>query len=116
VQLLGIGRNGHLAFNEPGTDWGLGTHVVTLDERTRADNARFFDSAGDVPRSAVTQGIATILRARELVLLAQGVAKAEALRAALEDEPSEAVPASAIQRHPRVTVFADRDAAALLTR
>jgi glucosamine-6-phosphate deaminase len=116
LQLLGIGSNGHLAFNEPGTNWSLGTHIVELDDRTRMDNARFFGSVDAVPRSAVTQGVATILRARSLVLLAHGAAKAEALRAALEEPPNEAVPASALQLHPDVTVFADREAAALLRR
>jgi glucosamine-6-phosphate deaminase len=114
VQLLGIGGNGHIGFNEPGSPLDAGTRLITLDERTRGDNARFFASLAQVPTQAVTQGIGTILRARRLVLLAFGKQKAPALAAALAGPVTPRVPASALQRHPDVIVLADPDAASLL--
>ncbi len=114
VQLLGIGGNGHIGFNEPGSPLDAGTRLITLDERTRQDNARFFASLAQVPTQAVTQGIGTILRARRLVLLAFGKQKATALAAALTGPVTPQVPASALQRHRDVIVFADPDAASLL--
>jgi glucosamine-6-phosphate deaminase len=114
VQLLGIGGNGHIGFNEPGSPLDAGTRLITLDERTRGDNARFFASLAEVPTQAVTQGIGTILRARRLVLLAFGKQKAQALAAALAGPVTPRVPASALQRHPDVIVLADPDAASLL--
>lgn len=114
VQLLGIGGNGHIGFNEPGSPLDAGTRLVTLDERTRRDNARFFAGLAQVPTQAVTQGIATILRARRLVLLAFGRPKAKALAAALTGPVTSQLPASAVQRHPDVLVFADPDAASLV--
>jgi glucosamine-6-phosphate deaminase len=114
VQLLGIGGNGHIGFNEPGSPLDAGTRLITLDERTRRDNARFFASLAQVPTQAVTQGIGTILQARRLVLLAFGKQKAQALAAALAGPVTPRVPASALQRHPDVIVLADADAASLL--
>jgi glucosamine-6-phosphate deaminase len=114
VQLLGIGGNGHIGFNEPGSPLDGGTRLITLDERTRRDNARFFASLAQVPTQAVTQGIGTILRARRLVLLAFGRAKAEALAAALAGPVTPQWPASALQCHPDVVVLADAEAARLL--
>jgi glucosamine-6-phosphate deaminase len=114
LQLLGIGATGHLGFNEPGSSFGSLTRVKTLTERTRIDNARFFDSLDDVPLHCVTQGLGTILRARHLVLLAFGEAKAEALTAAVEGPVSASMPGSAIQLHPRVTVVVDPAAASSL--
>ena len=114
VQLLGIGGNGHIGFNEPGSPLDAGTRLITLDERTRRDNARFFASLAQVPTQAVTQGIGTILRARRLVLLAFGRAKAEALAAALAGPVTPQWPASALQCHPDVVVLADAEAARLL--
>ncbi|WP_296664713.1 glucosamine-6-phosphate deaminase [Demequina sp.] len=114
LQLLGIGRTGHLGFNEPGSSFGSRTRVKTLTERTRVDNARFFDSWEDVPIHCVTQGLGTILDARHLVLLAFGESKAEALAAAVEGPLSASMPGSAIQLHPRVTVVVDPGAASLL--
>lgn len=115
LQILGIGRNGHIAFNEPGSSLTGTTRVVTISEQTRRDNARFFAHPDDVPRRAVTQGIGTILRAAHLLLVALGESKAGALRTALEGPVTEAVPASALQLHPRVTVVADRAAASELS-
>jgi glucosamine-6-phosphate deaminase len=114
VQLLGIGGNGHIGFNEPGSPLDGGTRLITLDERTRRDNARFFASLAQVPTQAVTQGIGTILRARRLVLLAFGEQKAKALAAALTGPVTPQVPASALQCHGDVIVLADPDAARLL--
>jgi glucosamine-6-phosphate deaminase len=114
VQLLGIGGNGHIGFNEPGSPLDSGTRLITLDERTRRDNARFFASPAQVPIQAVTQGIGTILRARRLVLLAFGAQKAKALAAALAGPVTPQLPASALQHHPDVIVLADPDAASLL--
>jgi glucosamine-6-phosphate deaminase len=114
VQLLGIGGNGHIGFNEPGSPLDSGTRLITLDERTRQDNARFFASPASVPTHAVTQGIGTILRARRLVLLAFGKQKAKALAGALAGPVTPQLPASALQCHPDVIVLADSDAASLL--
>jgi glucosamine-6-phosphate deaminase len=115
LQILGIGHNGHIGFNEPGTPFSRGTHVQQLTPRTREANARFFDGIDDVPRSSVTQGPATILRARRIVLLAYGASKAEAVAAAVEGPVTQEVPASVLQRHPNVTFVLDEGAASLLS-
>jgi glucosamine-6-phosphate deaminase len=112
VQVLGIGRTGHIGFNEPGSSLASLSRVKTLTEQTRRDNARFFHSLDEVPRHCLTQGLGTILRARELLLLAWGEGKAEALAAAVEGPVSAALPASVIQLHPEVTVIVDEAAAA----
>jgi glucosamine-6-phosphate deaminase len=112
LQILGIGRTGHIGFNEPGSSLTSRTRVKTLTEQTRIDNARFFDSPDDVPRHCLTQGLGTILDARELVLLAFGPGKAEAVAAAVEGPLTASLPGSAIQLHPRVLVIVDEDAAA----
>ncbi|MGP4033407.1 glucosamine-6-phosphate deaminase [Pseudarthrobacter sp. 1C304] len=114
LQILGIGSNGHIGFNEPGAPFSSRTRAVTLAERTRRDNARFFDTPDAVPTRAVTQGLATIFEARQLLLIAHGAGKAQAIRRALTGPVTEDFPASLIQHHPNVTVFLDRDAAALL--
>lgn len=116
VQVLGIGRNGHVGFNEPGSSLASLTRIKTLHPHTREDNARFFGgSIDDVPVHCVTQGLGTILRARRLVLLAWGEAKAEALAGAVEGPVSAALPGSIIQLHPSVLVVADEAAASRLT-
>lgn len=108
VQIAGIGSNGHLAFNEPGSSPDSTTRVVELSERTRLDNARFFGGrVEDVPRRAITQGLGTICRARSILLLASGPGKADALAAALHGPVVADVPASVLQRHADVTVVAD---------
>jgi len=114
LQILGIGRTGHIGFNEPGSSLASLTRVKTLTQQTRLDNARFFPSVNDVPRHCITQGLGTILRARHLVLLAFGAAKAPAVAAALEGAVSAATPGSVVQLHPRVTVIVDEEAAAEL--
>ena len=105
VQVLGIGSNGHLAFNEPGSALDSRTRVVELTASTREANARFFPSLGEVPTHALTQGLGTIREARSLVLVASGAGKAEAIAAALNGPVSPDVPASVLQLHPDVTVL-----------
>jgi glucosamine-6-phosphate deaminase len=112
LQLLGIGADGHIGFNEPGSSLGSRTRLKTLTEQTRRDNARFFASLDDVPRHVVTQGVGTILRARHLALLAFGSAKSAAVAAAVEGPVTAMVPASALQLHPHVTIVLDDAAAA----
>lgn len=114
LQILGIGRTGHIGFNEPGSSLASLTRVKTLTEQTRIDNARFFDSVDDVPMHCITQGLGTILRARHLVLLAFGASKSAAVAAALEGPVSASAPGSVVQLHPRVTVILDELAAASL--
>ncbi|MGD8192894.1 glucosamine-6-phosphate deaminase [Herbiconiux sp. P18] len=114
LQLLGIGTDGHIGFNEPGSSFASLTRVKTLTRQTREDNARFFDSIDDVPVHSITEGLGTILRARRLVLLAFGRGKARAVAAAVEGPLSASVPASAIQLHARATVVVDEEAAAEL--
>ena len=109
-QLLGVGRNGHIGFNEPGTPFNSRTHVVELEESTRRANARFFDSIDDVPTHAITMGVATILESRKIILLASGKSKQEAIKKLLTEEPSEAFTASALLNHPNVTVIVDAEA------
>jgi glucosamine-6-phosphate deaminase len=115
LQLLGIGANGHLAFNEPGSSLGSRTRIKTLTQQTINDNARFFENPSQVPKYAITVGIGTIMDARELVLLANGVRKADAVHAACEGPITAMCPASIIQMHRRATVYTDRDAASKLT-
>ena len=105
LQLLSIGRTGHIGFNEPGSSLASLTRVKTLTESTRIDNARFFDTLDQVPTHCITQGLGTILRARHLVLLAFGEAKAAAVAAALEGPVSASTPGSVVQLHPKVTVI-----------
>ncbi|WP_061960859.1 glucosamine-6-phosphate deaminase [Demequina flava] len=114
LQLLGIGTDGHLAFNEPGSSFGSLTRVKTLTEQTREDNARFFDSIDDVPMHCVTQGLGTILRAGHLVMLAFGEGKADAVAGAVEGAVSASMPGSAIQLHAHATVVIDEAAASKL--
>jgi glucosamine-6-phosphate deaminase len=111
LQLLGIGHNGHIAFNEPGSPRTSRTRVVELSRQTIEKNSRFFDSIDQVPRQAVTMGIATILESHRIVMLALGEGKSEAVRLAVQGEPGEQHPASLLQGHPNVTYVLD-DAAA----
>src|SRR5674536_106638 len=114
LQILGIGSTGHIGFNEPGSSFGSLTRVKTLAERTRRDNARFFDSIDDVPTHCITQGLGTIARAGHLVLLAFGEKKAETIAAALEGPVTASMPGSAVQLHRNVTVLLDAAAASRL--
>ncbi|PWU67596.1 glucosamine-6-phosphate deaminase [Gracilibacillus dipsosauri] len=111
LQLLGIGENGHIGFNEPGTPFNQRTHVVSLTESTIEANARFFDSIDEVPRKAITVGIATILKSKEILLLVTGKSKQAALKRLIEsNEVSEDFPASALRKHENVTIIADEEA------
>lgn len=115
LQILGIGTDGHVAFNEPGSSLASRTRIKTLTEQTRRDNARFFD--GDVeavPRHVLTQGLGTIMEARHLVLIALGRAKAEAVHQMVEGPISAMWPATILQMHPHVTVLLDDGAASRL--
>ena len=112
-QILGIGSDGHIAFNEPGTPFDSKTHIADLKEETIRDNSRFFKSIDDVPTQAVTMGLSTIMKSKEIVLLAFGKNKAKAIKA-MFDKPSIDCPASILSSHPDVTVYCDEDAKELL--
>lgn len=116
LQILGIGSDGHIGFNEPGSSLGSRTRVKALTEQTRRDNARFFGSLDLVPRLAITMGVGTILDAQQIVLLATGENKARAVRDFIEGPVTSMVPASALQWHPYVTALLDQEAAGLLGR
>lgn len=108
LQLLGIGENGHIGFNEPSDLLSAGTHRVELDQGTIEANSRFFASSKEVPKSALTMGMGTILKAKEIVLLASGAKKADAIRGLLSGKISTKNPASFLQLHPKVTVIVDQ--------
>lgn len=110
LQLLGIGHNGHIGFNEPGVSLTGGTHVVDLKEETLKANARFFPSINDVPKQAMTMGVASILKAKQILLIARGEDKAEIIRTALTGPITTECPASLLQCHPNVIVLLDRGA------
>ena len=115
LQLLGIGTDGHLGFNEPTSSLASRTRVKTLTQQTRQDNARFFGHLDDVPHHVVTQGIGTILDARHVVLIATGAGKAGPIARAVEGPLAAVCPASALQLHPHATVVVDEASAAELT-
>lgn len=114
VQLLGIGTNGHIGFNEPGTPFDSLTHVVQLSENTRLDNGRFFDNQDEVPTHAITMGIQDIMNAKEVVLVATGSHKAEIMAELYASEIDEQLPASILKQHPHINILIDEAAAALL--
>ncbi|MBQ3387071.1 MAG: glucosamine-6-phosphate deaminase [Eggerthellaceae bacterium] len=113
MQLLGIGCNGHIGFNEPDDVFSKGTHCVDLTESTIQANSRLFDSIDEVPREAYTMGIGTIMRTRKILLVANGADKAPAVRDALFGPVQPGMPASILQLHPNVTVVLDAEAASL---
>lgn len=114
LQLLGIGSNGHIAFNEPGSSGDSRTRVVDLTEKTIKDNARFFEDESEVPKKAVTMGIGTILEVKKILLLATGSNKANAVAKTLKGPVTLDVPASFLQEHPDCTFILDQDSAAEL--
>jgi glucosamine-6-phosphate deaminase len=114
VQILGIGANGHIGFNEPTSSFASRTRIKTLAPQTRADNARFFDDPSQVPTHCLTQGLGTILDAHEVVLVAQGAAKASAVAGMVEGPISAMCPGSALQLHRHATVVVDEAAASEL--
>lgn len=115
IQILGIGANGHIGFNEPTSSFASRTRIKTLAPKTRTDNARFFASADEVPTHCLTQGLATILDARRLVLVAQGEQKADAVADMVEGPLASMCPGSALQLHADATVIIDQGAAGKLT-
>lgn len=116
LQILGIGRDGHIAFNEPGSSLASRTSVVVLAEETIQDNSRFFKSIDEVPKFAVTMGVGTILECKTLLLLANGKGKAEAVAKAIEGPVCSEITASALQLHPDAIVIIDEEAATKLKR
>lgn len=114
LQILGIGQNGHIGFNEPGTPFDSRTHIIDLAESTRKANSRFFESLGDVPAQAITMGIASIMDSKEIFLLVSGASKAKALASLINGEVSEQFPASVLKNHRNITIFADKEATAFL--
>lgn len=114
IQILGIGGNGHIGFNEPGTSFDTTTHIVELAQRTREDNARFFKSLDEVPIKAITMGINSILKAKSILVIATGVNKADAVYGMIKGTITTKCPASALQNHPNVTVILDKEAASKL--
>lgn len=114
LQLLGIGNNGHIGFNEPGAAFELGTHCVDLLESTIEANKRFFEKKEDVPKQAYTMGIKTIMQARKVLLVASGAAKAEAIKAACFGPVTPQVPGSILQMHPDCTLVGDAEALSLI--
>ena len=114
IQVLGIGRNGHIGFNEPGEEFVYGCHVVDLTADTIDANKRFFDSADDVPRQAVSLGIGSIMKAKQILLIATGKDKAHAVNMMINDAISPRVPATILRTHPNVIVLLDKEAASEL--
>ena len=114
IQVLGIGGNGHIAFNEPNTPFDSKTHQVFLTQKTISDNARFFASVDEVPKSALTMGIGEIMKAKKLLMLATGSNKADAVYKMVKGPVDPSCPASILQKHPDVVVIIDQAAAAKL--
>ena len=114
VQLLGLGSNGHIAFNEPGTSFDSTTHIVALTENTIKDNSRLFDDISEVPTKAITMGIKNIMNAKKILVIASGKNKAQAVYNMVKGPVAESSPASVLQNHEDVVVVVDKDAASLL--
>lgn len=116
LQILGLGRNGHIGFNEPGTSFESETHKVQLTESTIEANKRFFERVEDVPTEAYSMGIASIMKAKSIILMAYGKDKAEAVQRMIQGEVTEDCPASILQNHKDVTIIVDDEAASLLKK
>ena len=114
VQLLGVGNNGHIAFNEPDEELSSGTHIITLTEDTIKANARFFANEADVPRRAISMGVGGIMKSKKIVLIASGESKAEAIKGLFSGKITTDNPASMLQMHRDVTVVVDKAAATLI--
>ena len=114
IQILGIGSDGHIAFNEPGTPFDSLTHETELTEQTIKDNSRLFNDISEVPTRAVTMGLASIMKARKIVLIATGKNKAKAVYGLIKGEITEAMPCSILQKHPDCTVYVDEEAYSLV--
>ena len=115
LQVLGVGSNGHIGFNEPGTPVDSSVHVVRMHQQTRLDNARFFNSLDEVPEYAISMGIADILRAKKILLIATGTKKAKAIKELVNGKITVDVPCTILQTHPDVTLLLDAEAASLLS-
>jgi glucosamine-6-phosphate deaminase len=116
LQILGIGSNGHIGFNEPAESLNVATEVVDLTEETIEANSRYFESKEEVPKKAISMGMATILKAERIVLMASGKNKAEAIKKAVSGKISTQEPASLLQTHPQTTIILDREAASLINQ
>ncbi|MCA9766050.1 MAG: glucosamine-6-phosphate deaminase [Carnobacterium sp.] len=116
IQILGIGQNAHIGFNEPGTDFDVTTTVVNLTESTINANKRYFDSIEEVPSQALSMGIGSIMKSKKLILMAYGEEKAEAIKNMIEGSVTKDVPASVLQNHNDVVVIIDKDAASKLSK
>ncbi|WP_025725139.1 glucosamine-6-phosphate deaminase [Acholeplasma granularum] len=116
VQLLGIGSNGHIGFNEPGTSFESTTQITQLAESTIKDNSRMFDSIEEVPTKSITMGIKDIMMANQIIVIATGLNKADAVLKMIEGPVNESLPASILQKHSNVLVFLDKEAASKLTK
>ena len=114
LQILGIGTNGHIGFNEPGTSFDSTVHIVDLEQSTIQANARFFEKIEDVPTQAISMGIRNILDAKSIILFAYGAPKAQAIAGTVQGQVTEALPASALQGHEDVVIIADKEALSLL--
>lgn len=114
MQILGIGENGHIGFNEPGTSFSSTTSIVKLDDSTREANARYFTKMEDVPTHAISMGISTIMKSRKIILLVSGVKKAPVLNQLFHTDIKEDLPASILKKHPDVTIIADQEALSIL--
>jgi len=114
MQVLGIGGNGHIGFNEPNVNFEAQTHLVNLDEETIEANSRFFKSIDDVPVKAISMGIKTIMNSKKIILLANGLNKAEAIEKAINGKINPSIPASILQLHNDVTIIIDKEAASKL--
>ena len=114
IQLLGIGSNGHIAFNEPANAFQRWSHVVNLKESTIKDNSRFFESVDDVPTQAITMGIGSIMQAKRILIIAIGEKKAKAIKQVIDGNVTPQCPASILQFHKDVTLMLDKGAASLL--
>lgn len=116
IQVLGLGSDGHIAFNEPGSSLASRTRIVALTEETIDDNSRFFEKKEDVPQFSITMGVGTVMEARYCLIMAKGESKAKAVKAFVEGPVSSQITASALQMHPKVTAFFDETAASKLER
>ncbi len=116
IQLLGLGVNGHIGFNEPGTNFDSETHIVQLSENTINTNARFFDNIKEVPHTAITMGISNIIQAKKILLIAYGTNKAKAIQKLVESPIDKMWPCTILQTHPDTTLIIDQAAASLLKK
>ena len=116
IQLLGVGNNGHIAFNEPNSELSSGTHIISLTDNTIEANARFFDNIDDVPRKAITMGVGGIMKAKKIILIASGESKAEAIKGIFSGKITTANPATMLQMHRDVTIIVDEAAAKLINK